>query len=106
MQDTWALSLGWEYTLEEEMATHSSILAWKTSWTEEPRGYSPMGRKEPDMTLQLHTYICNALPYLYLLCLLYFISCGYSAQGNADIRETLRMYRKVLTLDQSPIRHT
>ena len=32
------LSLGWEDPLEEEMATHSSILAWKIPWTEEPRG--------------------------------------------------------------------
>ena len=31
-------SLGWEYPLEKEMATHSSILAWKISWTEEPGG--------------------------------------------------------------------
>ena len=36
MQDTWVLSLGWEDPLEKGMATHSSILAWKISWTEEP----------------------------------------------------------------------
>ena len=37
--------------LEEGMATHSSILAWKSPWTEEPRGgYGPWGRKELDMT--------------------------------------------------------
>ena len=34
---------GWEDPLEEEMATHSRILAWKTPWTEEPGGYSPWG---------------------------------------------------------------
>ena len=33
---TWVRSLGWEDTLEKEMATHSSILAWKIPWTEEP----------------------------------------------------------------------
>ena len=38
---------------EKEMATHSSILAWKILWTEEPGGYSPWGRKESDMTEQL-----------------------------------------------------
>ena len=32
------------------MATHSSILAWEISWTEEPGGYSPWGGKESDMT--------------------------------------------------------
>ena len=33
--------LGWEDPLEEDMATHSSILAWKIPWTEKPGGYSP-----------------------------------------------------------------
>ena len=36
MRDTWIRSLGWEDPLEKEMATHSSILAWKVPWTEEP----------------------------------------------------------------------
>ena len=36
MQDTWVQSLGWEDTLENEMATHSSILAWRIPWIEEP----------------------------------------------------------------------
>ena len=36
MRETWVQSLGWEYPLEKEMATHSSILAWRISWTEEP----------------------------------------------------------------------
>ena len=34
-QDTWVKSLGWEDPLEQEMATHSTILAWKIIWTEE-----------------------------------------------------------------------
>ena len=38
MQETWIQSLGREDPLEEGMATHSSILAWRTSWTEEPGG--------------------------------------------------------------------
>ena len=38
LQETQVQSLGWEDLLEKEMATHSSILAWKISWTEEPRG--------------------------------------------------------------------
>ena len=36
MWETQVRSLGWEDTLEKEMATHSSILAWKIPWTEEP----------------------------------------------------------------------
>ena len=36
MQETWVQSLGWEDTLEKGMAIHSSILAWRNPWTEEP----------------------------------------------------------------------
>ena len=36
MRETWVRSLGWEDPLEKEMATHSSTLAWKIPWTEEP----------------------------------------------------------------------
>ena len=43
-------SLGWEDTLEEGMATHYSILAWRIPWTEEPGGCSPWGRQELDLT--------------------------------------------------------
>ena len=43
MQETWAPSLGWEDPLEKKMATHSNILAWKISWTEEPGGLQSMG---------------------------------------------------------------
>ena len=51
MQDTRVQSLGGEDPLEEGMATHFSILAWRIPWTEEPgRLYSPWGRKELDMT--------------------------------------------------------
>ena len=38
MQYTWVQSLVWEDPLKKGMATHSSILAWRISWTEEPRG--------------------------------------------------------------------
>ena len=43
MQETRVLSLGWEDPLEKEMATHSSILAWRIPWTEEPGGLQSMG---------------------------------------------------------------
>ena len=43
LQETWVRSLGWEDPLEEEMATHSSILAWKSPWTEVPGGVQSMG---------------------------------------------------------------
>ena len=44
--ETQVLSLGWEDPLEKEMATHSSILAWKITWTEEPGGLQCVGSKE------------------------------------------------------------
>ena len=43
MQETWVPSLGREDPLEEEMATHSSILAWGSLWTEELAGLESMG---------------------------------------------------------------
>ena len=43
MQETWIQSLDWEDLLEKEMATHSSILAWKIPWTEEPGRLQSMG---------------------------------------------------------------
>ena len=43
-------SPGGDDTLEEGIATHSSILAWRIPWAEELEGYSPWGRKESDMT--------------------------------------------------------
>ena len=42
-QEMQVLSLGWEDPLEEEMATHSSVLAWEIPWTEEPGGLQSMG---------------------------------------------------------------
>ena len=43
MLETWVQSLDWEDLLEEEMATHSSILAYRVPWTEEPGGLQSMG---------------------------------------------------------------
>ena len=52
-------SLGWEDALEEEMVTHSSILAWKIPWTEEPDGLQSMG---------LQRYFLFSLTLLALSC--------------------------------------
>ena len=61
-------SLGGEDPLEKGMATHSSILAWRISWTGEPGGYSSWGFKESAMTEHIHTtnarlsrYTCSRL---------------------------------------------
>ena len=60
MQETWVRSLGQEDPLEKEMATHSSIFAWRIPWTEKPcrqQCYSSWGHKELDTTEKLSTYI-------------------------------------------------
>ena len=54
VHETQVESLGQEDTLEKEMATHSSTLAWKIPWMEEPGSYSPWGHKESDTTERLH----------------------------------------------------
>ena len=60
--ETQVQSLGWEVPLEEEIATHSSILAWRIPWTGEPGGshgsHSPWGQEESDTTERLHFQIC------------------------------------------------
>ena len=62
MQETRVLSPGQEDPLEEEMATHSGILAWEIPWTEEPGGLQPMRLQELDMTQQLnHCCVFNRL---------------------------------------------
>ena len=50
MQETWVWFLGWKDPLEKEMATHSSILAWRIPWTEEPGRLQSMGSQEWDTT--------------------------------------------------------
>ena len=50
MQETRVPSQGGEDPLEESMATHSSTLAWRIPWTEEPGGLQSIGRKESDTT--------------------------------------------------------
>ena len=53
MQESWVCSLGQEDPLETGMTTHSSILAWKMLWPEEPGGLQPMGPQESDPMVRL-----------------------------------------------------
>ena len=62
MQEKWVWSLSWEDLLEEEMATHSSILPWRIAWTEEP-GRQSMGSQS---RTQLSTHAC--LLWRFLKC--------------------------------------
>ena len=54
--ETWVQSLGQEDSLEKEMATHSSILAWRIPWTKEPGRLQSMRSQESDMAVQLSTH--------------------------------------------------
>ena len=60
MQKTWVRSLGWEDPLKEGMETHSSILAWRIPWTEEPDGLQTMGsqRVGHDWVTKHSTALC------------------------------------------------
>ena len=53
-QETWVRFLGQEDPLEKEMTTHSSILAWKIPWTEEPGGLQSMESQESDTIERLN----------------------------------------------------
>ena len=55
MQETWVWSLDWEDSLEKEMATHSSTLAWRIPWTEEPGGLQSMGLQRQAWLSDEHT---------------------------------------------------
>ena len=55
----WVPSLGREDPMEEEMATHTSILSWRIPWTEEPGGLRSWGRRESDTTEHTHA-VCSA----------------------------------------------
>ena len=55
MQETWVQSLGQEDPLEKGIATHSNILAWRSSWTEEPGGLQSMESQESGVAEQLST---------------------------------------------------
>ena len=58
MWETWTRSLGWEDPLEKEMATHSSILAWRIPWTEEQFSFQSQRKAVPknvQTTTQLHS---------------------------------------------------
>ena len=61
IQETWVPYLSWEDPLKKEITTHSSILAWKILWIEEPGGLHPWGCKESDMTEQLSTHAIVAV---------------------------------------------
>ena len=95
VREAWVQSLGWEDPLEKERETHSSTLAWKIPWAEEPGWlYSPWGHKESDWATWINerniyfaflvslpspfvlSSIARAMPlYLYLCVAFYLYYC-------------------------------
>ena len=64
MQETRVQSLGQEDPLKEEMATHSSVLAWEIPWTEEPGGLQPMGlqsRTQLSVRVRVHAHTQSSM---------------------------------------------
>ena len=61
MQEVWVQSLGQDDPQEKEMATPSSISAWRISWTGSLADYSPWGPKEPDITELLKHDVVNTI---------------------------------------------
>ena len=82
-RETWVQSLGWEDPLEKEMTTHSSTLAWKMPWTEEPGGLQSMGSQRfgHDWMTDTHLsfiYVCLSIFYLRSV----FSYCSWGSQGK------------------------
>ena len=79
MQETRVQSLGWQDPLEKEMATHSSILAWKIPWSEEPDRLQSMG------VLTLERQWCN--PHLYLFT---YLATWHSIRDFSSLRPGIK----------------
>ena len=73
MRKTWVQSLSREDLLEKEMATHSSILAWRIPQTEELGRLQSMGSQESDMTWRLNHHLKFTQCYLYFLKCIYYL---------------------------------
>ena len=72
LQGTWVQSQHLEDALEKAMATHSSIFAWRITWTEEPGGLQSMGSQKNQTRLSEHT--CLHLCKMYLSNIFFFLS--------------------------------
>jgi len=107
MQETPVRSLGWEDPLEEEMATHSSILAWEIPWTVKPGGLQSMGSQSrtwlSDWTTatnnslswqtDIYHLVIKALRYIYWVPTVYK-ALSLNAYGIALVSHCLSSYDK------------
>ena len=94
----WVQSLCQEDPMEEGMATHSSVLAWRTPWTEEPGGYSPWGSQESDTTEHACT-VSVALIFSTEECSHFEFHWG---RGHSQLFKALSHWRSDSCYDPSP----
>ena len=74
MQETWVQSLVWEDPLEKDMATHSSIPAWRILWTEQPGGLPSMGSQRVRHDSAINTFT--------------LLNLGHYTKGNLNLKIT------------------
>ena len=98
MQETQVQSLGWEDPLEKEMATHSSILAWRIRGQRSLASYNPWGHKESDTTEQL-TPSLSLSSWITALSWRRDLHSKITVDSDCshEIRRCLRLGRKAMT---------
>ena len=89
MQEMWVRSLGWEDPLEKEMSTHSSILAWEITWTEEPRGLQCTGLQRVRHDLATKQQMCVCVCVCVCVCT-HAIHMVYGALQCMHVQEALQ----------------
>ena len=108
MWEIWVQSLGWEDSLEESMATHSSILARKSPWTEEPGRLQSMGsqRVGHEWSTKAQHYISNCDRWVIRLTLLdlqkIWITYGLSEQNSFLCRRLYTYLYYIISVSQVP----
>ena len=95
MQETQFQSLGWEDPLEKEMATNSSILAWRIPWTEEPGELQSMGSQRVG-----HNWVTNTLNFLSNKKT-FFSGCFQLSFMNPCKAHLIRMYQSIFNSSPS-----
>ena len=86
MRETWVRTLGWKDPLEKGMATHSSVLAWRIPWMEEPGGLQSMGSQGAT----------NALTFTWTVACQAPLSMGFSRQEYAGMNT--QVFKKLHTI--------
>ena len=109
MQETWVQSLGQDDPLEKEMATHSSILAWRIPWTEAPDGLQSMGLQRAGHDWATNTQIGKKLEIQFLSCASHISSAqkphiASSSHTRQCQCKILPLWQKVL-LDSIVLKH-